>query len=119
MGIRRSRLERFLWWLSEKLPDSLLYFAAIRVWAYATSGRYEATEATSITADDAIHRFGADKIDGRWLDNGPRAYRIYAAENYGMTHDQYFEELDVWLKAQKESDEIERTGVTPPSEIDR
>ena len=50
-------LEKFLWWIAYKLPRKLVYLCAIRVWSYATTGKYGNTEATAITFVDGIKRW--------------------------------------------------------------
>lgn len=53
--------ERFWRWASYRLPKKLIYFAAIRLGAYATTGKYGNMDAPAITLMDAI---------GRWSDYG-------------------------------------------------
>jgi hypothetical protein len=43
--------------LTYYLPNKLVYFCAIRVWAEATSGVYGNTVVPTITAGEAIQRF--------------------------------------------------------------
>ena len=52
---------KFTQWLSHRLPKKLRYFTAIDVFAYATCGKYGSTNATDITAMEAIRRFEKDK----------------------------------------------------------
>lgn len=49
--------ERFFWWLARKLPPQLVYFAAIRVWSFATTGLYGSTVVTDLTIDEATRRW--------------------------------------------------------------
>lgn len=49
--------EKFLMWLSKKLPKRLVYFCFIQVVAETTTGKYENTLVPSLTAMDAIARF--------------------------------------------------------------
>jgi hypothetical protein len=41
------------WWL----PRRVVYFALIRGWAYATTGRYGSTIAPEVTADEVLRRW--------------------------------------------------------------
>jgi hypothetical protein len=47
----------FFQWLAWRLPRRLVYFAAIRLWAYGTCGDYGTSNATTITVDEALKRW--------------------------------------------------------------
>jgi hypothetical protein len=58
MKYRISRLQNDFWeWLSYLLPRKLVYYATIRLWAYATTGKYSTVEAPSATVIDCIKRW--------------------------------------------------------------
>jgi len=47
-----------LWsWLARRLPRKLVYWAAIRLGAYATSGKYSNQEVPSLNFFDALKRW--------------------------------------------------------------
>lgn len=48
---------KFMFWFVWKLPKKLVYFCAIRVVSYATTGKYSNTEVPALTAMDAIQRW--------------------------------------------------------------
>lgn len=51
-----------LWrWVASKLPRKLVYLAAIRMWAFATSGDYSDTDASTLTVVDALTRWTKDE----------------------------------------------------------
>lgn len=50
--------------LAELLPRKVVYFALIRAWAHATSGRWSATNVPAISAAEVIDRWSYD-IDWR------------------------------------------------------
>lgn len=50
--------EKFWFWLAWRLPRSLVYFAAIRMFAHGTTGKYGDTEAPGLTVSDALRRWG-------------------------------------------------------------
>lgn len=63
MGWRRAELkERSKDWIATKiawaLPRRVVGWAFIRVWVYATTGRYGSEDGTAIRAVDALQRFG-------------------------------------------------------------
>jgi len=49
--------EKFMFWFVWKLPKKLVYFCAIRVVAYATTGKYSNIIVPELTAMDAIKRW--------------------------------------------------------------
>lgn len=57
----RERVIRAIVW---KLPHSVIYWAGIRIWANATTGRYGRVEAPAVTCTDAVeawhNRMGGD-----------------------------------------------------------
>jgi hypothetical protein len=55
---------RFCRWLAWRLPKTLVYWATIRLVAYATSGKYGNTPVPELTAMDAIDRYGKDNCYG-------------------------------------------------------
>ena len=52
-------------WLAFKLPKRLVYWAAIRLIAHATCGRYSATVVPDLTAMDALRRWDVLIKSGR------------------------------------------------------
>lgn len=54
---KRRLLERLAFWAAWHVPRWLVYFAAIRLWAHATTGPYGDTEAPAITVAEAIDRW--------------------------------------------------------------
>jgi len=50
-------IDRFWWWLAFHLPRRVAYFAAVRVAAHATQGRWSHQEVPALTAMDAIKRW--------------------------------------------------------------
>ena len=58
MGTAKESLrDRFGWWLAYKLPRFLIYFAAIRMFSEASTGRYSGLEAGRLTMQDAIEEW--------------------------------------------------------------
>ena len=49
--------EKSMFWFVWKLPKNLVYFCAIRVVAYATTGKYSNTIVPELTAMDAVKRW--------------------------------------------------------------
>ncbi len=54
MRMARTRLLRWFVW---RLPHSVVYWCAIRVWAYATTGQYGSTDVNGLTISEAIKRW--------------------------------------------------------------
>jgi hypothetical protein len=64
---RRTRYHLIPWWhrtrerlaqhLADHLPRRVIYWAAIRVLVYATTGRYGTTTPASLTAVEALQRW--------------------------------------------------------------
>ncbi len=54
--------EKFWQWLAGKLPKPLIYFAAVRLIAHATSGKHGTTVLPELPAVEAL---------GRWTDDYP------------------------------------------------
>ncbi len=52
-----ARKQRFYMWLVWQLPRSLVYFAAIRLVAHATQGRWGDTVVPDLTAMEALLRW--------------------------------------------------------------
>jgi len=48
---------KFYVWLAYKLPHSLVYYAAIRMFAHATSGEYSDQEVPATTVMEALARW--------------------------------------------------------------
>ncbi len=44
-------------WLSYKLPRRLVYYAAIRMFAHATTGEYDTQEVPTVTIIEALERW--------------------------------------------------------------
>ncbi|MHA2265047.1 MAG: hypothetical protein ACXAEN_21860 [Candidatus Thorarchaeota archaeon] len=53
----RYRKDKFVRWLVRKLPDSIIYYAAIRLGVHATTGKYSAQVVPDLTLLDAIQRW--------------------------------------------------------------
>ena len=49
--------ENLLLWIVWKLPRSIVYWCAIRVGAFATTGKYSDTEVPTLSMMDALKRF--------------------------------------------------------------
>ena len=54
----RMAIER---WIANHLPCSIVYYAVVRVWAYATTGKYGGTEVDDLTVSAALSRWQAKK----------------------------------------------------------
>ncbi len=52
-----SRSDRFFRWLSWRLPQQLVYFATIRLIAYATNGTYSDTVVPELKGMEALGRW--------------------------------------------------------------
>jgi hypothetical protein len=50
-------MDNFWRWLSYQLPKRLVYFAAIRLGAHATTGQYGSTVVPELTFMDAVGRY--------------------------------------------------------------
>lgn len=50
--------ERFWFWLAHRLPRKLVYFAAIRLMAHATTGKWGAEVTPCVTGVDMLKRWG-------------------------------------------------------------
>ena len=48
---------KFRMWVAWKLPKWLVYYAAIRLMAHATSGKFDNTEVSTLTVTDALRRW--------------------------------------------------------------
>ena len=53
-------MTKFWRWLADRLPRQLVYFAAIRLGAAATTGQYKTTVVPELTFMDAIERWDDD-----------------------------------------------------------
>jgi hypothetical protein len=51
------RIENLWFWFVWKLPKKLIYFSAIRLMSYATTGKNENIEVGKITMIDALKRW--------------------------------------------------------------
>jgi hypothetical protein len=49
--------EKIAMWFAYKLPKRIVYWAAIRMAAYASSGRYSTTIVPHLTVMDALERW--------------------------------------------------------------
>ncbi len=49
--------DRIWRWLASLLPKQLVYFAAIRMWAHATSGKWSDEDAPSVTFNQGVSRW--------------------------------------------------------------
>lgn len=54
--------DKILNWIAWKLPCKIVYFAAIRLMAHATMGKYSNTIVPNISGMDAIKRWEDDKL---------------------------------------------------------
>ena len=61
--------EKFYQWFAAMLPRDAVYFAIIRAWAHATTGRFGATHAPDLLVEDMINRW--TKTNDAAPDNGP------------------------------------------------
>lgn len=55
--------------VAELLPRQIIYFAAIKLIAYASSGKYGSTDVSKLSAMDALKRYGDDLL---WPDLIPK-----------------------------------------------
>ena len=44
-------------WLAYQLPKSVIYFAVIRAWAYATTGEWSKESPLEVTAETVLRRW--------------------------------------------------------------
>lgn len=51
------RYDRTARWIARHLPRRVVYWAAITVWARATTGPWDGTVASSLTMADAVARW--------------------------------------------------------------
>lgn len=49
--------DRFLFWLSGRIPRRLAYFIFIRIWAFASTGRYGGDNPALLSADTVLTRW--------------------------------------------------------------
>ena len=49
--------EKFWQWLAKRMPKKLVYFCGIRLWAFATCGKYGDQEVPALKMDDALKRW--------------------------------------------------------------
>jgi hypothetical protein len=55
---RQQRMfDKFCFWVARKLPDNIVYWCAIRVIAYATSGIWYKTDACELRAMTSLTRW--------------------------------------------------------------
>lgn len=52
-----EKMDKFLLWLAHKLPRRLVMWCAVRVGAYATTGKYDTTIVPELTFMDALQRW--------------------------------------------------------------
>lgn len=57
----RNKRERVLMWTAWHLPKSLAYWTTIRVMAHATTGEYDSTNPTTLSAMDILRRWESGK----------------------------------------------------------
>ena len=57
--VRRFFVEGLPTWIAWRLPRRVVYFAAIRLMAYATTGKYSDTVVPELEGMDAIERWEA------------------------------------------------------------
>lgn len=50
-------LDKIVWKIAFSLPKQIAYYATIRTWAYATTGKYGSTHAPSITIAEVLDRW--------------------------------------------------------------
>jgi len=51
-------MDKFYEWIAYKLPKRLVYFAAIRLMAYGTTGEYSYTSVTHVRMMTVLKRWG-------------------------------------------------------------
>lgn len=66
-------------WIAWKLPDKLVYWASLRLIAYASQGEFSATDVPSLTAMDALKRW---EQRNRGMDNGEANGRNREVERF-------------------------------------
>jgi hypothetical protein len=54
--------DKIFMWLAHKMPVRLVYWCAVRLQAYATTGKYRKTVVTELLAIEAGNRFYNDLI---------------------------------------------------------
>lgn len=54
---RENNMEKLWQWVAYHLPRRVVYFAAIRAWAYATTGKYSSEVAPAVTMDRVLIRW--------------------------------------------------------------
>ncbi len=59
MKTKAERKEKFWMWIVWKMPSKVIYWASIRLIAFATTGMYSKTIVPDLTAMDALKRYGA------------------------------------------------------------
>ena len=54
--------DKFFMWLVWKLPNRIVFWAAMRVWTYGTIGKYGDTIVSELTVIEAMKRWESDKL---------------------------------------------------------
>jgi hypothetical protein len=52
-----SKKQMISQWVANRLPKDVIYFAAIRMWSNATTGKYGSTIVPEVTMDECIRRW--------------------------------------------------------------
>ena len=59
---KQEHIEEFWIWLSSHLPDHLVYWCTMHLFAHATSGRYKHQEVPALTVIEALQRWEDGKL---------------------------------------------------------
>jgi hypothetical protein len=57
---RRKRIEKIQLWIIDRLPERVIYRAAIKLMAYGTTGRYSSQVVPELTITEALKRWHRD-----------------------------------------------------------
>jgi len=65
MGQPMSFKKKLARWIANHLPSRVVYFAVVRAWNEATTGRWSDTDATEITVSETLSRLHVIIRDGQ------------------------------------------------------
>ncbi len=60
---KQEHMAEFWMWLSSRLPDHLIYWCTMHLFAHATSGHYKNQEVPALTVIEALDRWEKDKLN--------------------------------------------------------